>query len=217
MKGVIRTIQSVLTIVWAAALALSVLLFMSARGSGLPGIGDWRGYVVADDSMSPELSPQDLAVIHMGAEPQPGDVVLSTDSRGLPELTRIIGTSEGQLILKADSREDSRLSSGEDISGVYAGYLPGFGEAFRFLCSLSGVLLIFAAGLVLVVLPGFMLRAPKARPERRPEPRPVSRSEHISDRRPAPRPERIPERSPRPSAERESPRPPRRGGYTPRH
>lgn len=205
MKGLIRAIQAVLIIVWAAALALSVLLFMSTHSSGLPGIGDWRGYTVSDSSMSPELAPGDLAVIHMGGEPQPGDVVLSKGSAGIPELTRIIGTSEGQLILKPDGIDDSRLAQSEEIDGVYAGNLSGFGEIFSFLCSLSGVIVIFIAGLVLVVLPGFMLRTPRPRPERRPE--------RVPERRAAPRPER----APRPSTERETPRPPRKGGYTPRH
>ena len=209
MKGLIRAIQAVLIIVWAAALALSVLLFMSTHSSGLPGIGDWRGYIVSDSSMSPELAPGDLAVIHMGGVPQPGDVVLSNGNAGIPELTRIIGTSEGQLILKPDGIDDSRLAQSEEIDGVYAGNLSGFGEIFSFLCSLPGGIVIFIAGLVLVVLPGFMLRTPRPRPERRPERVPERRPE----RRPAPRPER----SPRPSTERETPRPPRKGGYTPRH
>lgn len=213
MKGLIRTIQAVLILVWAAALALCVLLFMSTQSSGLPGIGDWRVYIVSDSSMSPELAPGDLAVIHMGGEPRPGDVVFSTGSSGVPELTRIIGTSEGQLILKPDGLEDSRLAQSEEIEGVYAGNLSGFGEVFSFLCSLSGVIVIFIAGLVLVVFPGFMLRTPKPRPERRPERAPERRAERATERRAAPRPER----SPRPSAERESPRPPRKGGYTPRH
>ncbi len=161
MKGVIRTIQALLTLVWLSLLALSVLLFMSTRSSGLPGISDWRGFIVTDNAMAPELSPGDLAVIHMGGTPESGDAVLSKDSAGIPELTRIIGTSEGQLILKPDGAEDSRLASLEEIDGVYSGYIPGFGEAFRLLCSIPGVIIIFIAGLILVVLPGFFLRPPK--------------------------------------------------------
>lgn len=164
MKAAIRLIQAVLTLVWLAALALSVALFMSTHSSGLPGISDWRLYTVTDGSMSPELSPGDLALIRMGEAPQAGDVVLCTDSSGIPELTRIIGTSEGQLILKPDGLEDSRLAGPDEIEGVYAGCLSGFGEPFRFLSSITGTIVIFIAGLVLVVLPGFMLRAPKPRP-----------------------------------------------------
>lgn len=63
MKAVIRIIQALLTAVWLALLAVSVLLFISARDGGLAGISDWRGYVVTDGSMAPELKEGDLAVI----------------------------------------------------------------------------------------------------------------------------------------------------------
>ena len=67
----------------------------STHSNGLTGLGDWRGYIVADNNMSPELSPGDLAVIHMGETPKAGDAVLCASSASsIPELTRIIGTSE---------------------------------------------------------------------------------------------------------------------------
>ncbi|MCI9193064.1 S24/S26 family peptidase [Acutalibacter muris] len=172
MKAVIRIIQALLTAVWLALLAVSVLLFISARDGGLAGISDWRGYIVTDGSMAPELKEGDLAVIHMGAVPKAGDAVLSKDSSDSLELTRIIGTSEGQLILKPDGLEESRLAGAEELEGVYAGYVPGFGEPFRFLCGIPGIITVFAAGIMLIVLPGFMLRAPRAaKTPRRPEPR----------------------------------------------
>lgn len=220
MKKMIRLIQGILTVIWLAVLALSIALFTSTRGNGLPGISGWRLYTVADSSMSPELSPGDMALIHMGETPKAGDAVLCRGSSGAPELTRIIGTSEGQLILKPDGLEDSRLAGPDEIEGVYAGCLSGFGEPFRFLSSIAGAIVIFIAGLVLVVLPGLMLRTPKPRPVRRPDRRP----ERVPERRPEPIPQRPrerrtepiprPERSPRPAPERERPR---RGSYTPRH
>lgn len=220
MKGLIRFIQAVLTVIWLGLLALSLALFVSAGGDGLPGISDWRLFSVTDTSMSPELSPGDMALIHMGGDPKAGDAVLCGGSAGSPELTRIIGSSEGQLILKPDGLEDSRLAQPEEIEGVYAGCLSGFGGAFGFLSSLTGAAVIFIAGLILVVLPGFMLRAPKPRtvrrPERAPEPGPQQRiPERPPERRIEPWPR--PERSPRPSPDRGRPRPPRKGGYTPRH
>lgn len=190
MKALIRVIQAVLVLVWLALLGFSVLLCMSTRGNGLPGVSSWRGLVMADSRMAPELSPGDLAVVRMGASAQPGDVVLCRDSAGIPELTRIIGTTEGQLILKPDGSEESRLAGPEAIEGVFVGYLPGLGGPFRFLCSLAGVIAIAAAGLVLVVLPGFLLRSPRPEEEQR---------EPGGPERP------------------ESPRRSRGGGYTPRH
>lgn len=167
MKALIRIIQVLLTIVWLSLLALCLLLFRSTHGNGLPGIGDWRGYIVADNNMSPELSPGDLAVIHMGEAPKAGDAVLCASSASMPELTRIIGTSDGQLILKPDGSDESRLASMEEIEGVFSGYIPGFGEPFRFLSSITGAIVIFITGLILIVLPGSLLRAPKdPRPDR---------------------------------------------------
>lgn len=188
MKAVIRLIQTILTAVWLCLLAVCLLLYSSAQNGGLPGLGEWRGFIVTDSSMSPELAPGDLAVIHMGEAPKAGDAVLTKDSGGLLTLTRIIGSSEGQLILKPDGIEESRLAQAEEIEGVYMGFVPGFGEPFRLLCSLPGVIIIAAAGLILIVLPGFLLHTPKA-------PRP-------------PKPPRRPDRSPEP---------PRPRGYTPRH
>lgn len=190
MKAVIRLMQIILTAVWLCLLAVCLLLFESAHGSGLPGLGEWRCFIVTDSGMSPELAPGDLAVIRMGETPKAGDAVLVKDSAGLLELTRIIGSSEGQLILKPDGRDESRLAHAEETEGVYAGYIPGFGEPFRFLCSLPGVIIIAAAGLILIVLPGFLLHTPKAA---------------------KPRPERGTER-PSPETDRS-----RRNGYTPRH
>ena len=167
MKALIRIIQVLLTIVWLGLLALCLLLFRSTHGNGLPGIGDWRGYIVADNNMSPELSPGDLAVIHMGEAPKAGDAVLCASSASMPELTRIIGTSDGQLILKPDGSDESRLASMEEIEGVFSGYIPGFGEPFRFLSSITGAIVIFITGLILIVLPGSLLRAPTdPRPDR---------------------------------------------------
>lgn len=164
MKGLIRFIQVILTIVWLALLALSVTLYMSSNENELPGISQWKGFAVTDNGMEPELSPGDLAVIGMGDTPKAGDIVLCRDGSGDLTITRIIGTSEGQLILKSDSLDNSRLAAADEVLGVSVGYAQGLGEPLRFLCSLTGVIVIAAAGLLLVVLPGFMLRTPKPRP-----------------------------------------------------
>lgn len=171
MKGLIRFIQAILIIVWVGLLALAVMLHLSVDEDGMPGISDWRGFVVTDSSMAPELSPGDLAVISLEEAAQPGDVILYRDSSEKLALTRIIGTSEGQLILKGDGQAESFLAPADTALGVSAGYAPGFGEPLMFLCSLTGILTIFAAGLVLVVLPGFLLLSP-SKPKAKKAPRP---------------------------------------------
>lgn len=180
MKGMIRLIQALLAVIWVSLLVLSVLLFMNVQNGELPGVSQWRGLVISDTSMEPELLPDDLAVIHMGAASLPGDTVLCMDSSGRPALSRIIGTSEGQLILKADNLEDGHLASESDILGVMSTYIPGFGPAFQFLCSLPGIIVIFAAGLVLIVLPSLFLRTPPPpKPPRRPAKRTPRRDSYV--------------------------------------
>lgn len=223
MKGLIRTIQAVLTVIWLALLALSVLLYMSSEKDELPGISKWAGFVVTDSSMEPELAPGDLAVISMGEAAQPGDEILYRDSSGSLALTRIIGTSEGQLILKSDNQDDSRLADTGEVLGICTGYMPGFGKPFSFLCSLTAIIVIAIAGLVLVILPGFLLRAPAPPKPAKPRQAPPERTRQPAPERPRqPMPERsqrqAPERVQRPAPERpRQPRPPRKGGYTPRH
>lgn len=222
MKGLIRTIQAILTVIWLALLALSVLLYLSSEKDELPGISQWAGFAVTDSSMEPEAAPGDLAVISMGEAAQPGDGILYRDGSGKLALTRIIGTSEGQLILKADNQDSSSLAGADEVLGVCVGYMPGFGGPFSFLCSLTAVIVIAIAGLVLVVLPGFMLRAPAPKPAKsgRPQPERAARPAPQRQRQPMPEQSRYtaPARERRPAAgdPRQS-RPTRKGGYTPRH
>lgn len=205
MKILIQIIRGLLTLVWAALLALCVLFYASAdiAGDDPPQAFGWAGYAVPDSSMSPELAQDDLALVRLGQAPRPGDAVLCPNSLGKPMLTRIIGTSEGQLILKPDGAEESRLAQESEILGVLAGYLPGFGAAFGFFRSLPGIFTVFAVGLALVVLPGLLLRP--VEPKRRPQP---MRSSPEPARRPRPVRPAEPERKAPPQ------RP--RGGYTPR-
>lgn len=163
MKIVIRIIQSVLALVWAALLAVNIKFFADeAAGRELPGLGSFACLVVEDGAMEPELSPGDLAVFRMGGEAEPGEMVLHRGPAGLA-VARIIGTSEGQLILKQDSAGEGGLAQPEEVEGVFAAYIPGFGAGFGFMHSLPGILCIGVVGLGLIVLPAFMLRAPSQR------------------------------------------------------
>ena len=158
MKTAIRMMQGILTLLWALLLAGSVCLYAdSAAGSDPPGLGGWAGYVVEDAAMEPELASGDLAVIKKGADAKPGDMVLCREGERAA-VTRIIGTTEGQMILQADNSGESRLAQPGEIEGVCTTYLPGFASV--------GLL-----GLLLIVLPGFLLRAPKEQSARPRKPR----------------------------------------------
>lgn len=163
--------QGILTLLWALLLAGSVCLYAdSAAGSDPPGLGGWAGYVVEDAAMEPELASGDLAVIKKGADAKPGDMVLCREGERAA-VTRIIGTTEGQMILQADNSGESRLAQPGEIEGVCTTYLPGFGPAFRFLSSIPGIASVGLLGLLLIVLPGFLLRAPKEQSARPRKPR----------------------------------------------
>lgn len=165
MKTAIRILQALLALVWAALLAVNIKFFADeAAGRELPGLWAFACLVVEDGAMEPELSPGDLAVFRMGGEAEPGEVVLHRGPAGL-EAARIIGASEGRLIIKQDSAGEGGLAQPEEVEGVLATYIPGFGEGFGFMHSLPGIFCMGLVGLGVIVLPVFMLRAP-SKPER---------------------------------------------------
>lgn len=160
MKGFIRLIQGILTVVWLAVLAASIFLCVGDKENGMPQIHGVALYTVEDSSMEPALSEGDVAVIAMGREAQPGDEVLIG---GLDQLmlSRFIGTTEGQLILKADNLEEPVLGQPGDVLGVCTGYLEGFGPVMGFLGSVPGIVAVWAAGVLLILVPAAMLKTPK--------------------------------------------------------
>lgn len=155
MKVLIQLLRAVLTLIWALAMVVGIRLYLNETVAGnhppqLAGQGLWS---VTDARMEPAYGAGDLVLVEMGKTAQPGDPVLVTGEAGL-ELSRIIGTSEGQFILKPDGAQESTLAGPESIAGVCGPYLPGFGGAAEFLRSLPGLGTVFAAGLVLIFLPG---------------------------------------------------------------
>lgn len=203
MKGLIRLLQGILTLVWVALLAVSVFLLAGTKDHEMPRVSEWAAYTVPDSSMEPELSEGDVAIIGMGKAGEPGDGVLIADALGRPVLSRIIGTTEDQLIFKADGTEETTLGREEDVLGVCTGYLEGFGPMIGFLGSIPGIVAVALAGILLIILPGLLLRTPKPKPPRREPPH------RESPRREPTRREPTRQELPR--------RQPPRSGYTPRH
>ena len=199
MRVLINLLRGVLMLLWVLVLAVNARLYTeeSHSGSVPPQIGEYAPWTVAGGQMEPELKKGDLAIIQMERMAQPGDKVLFRREDGSLGLSRIIGTSEGQLILKADNAEESAFVEPGVVKGICVTYLPGFGPAAEFMRSLPGLALIAIAGLVLIVLPGVTPRAGKGG---RPGPRrPAGTMEPARNTRNAP--------SARSS----------RDGYTPRH
>lgn len=167
MRLLIQLLRAVLALVWALVMAVGVRLYLDGTVAGsqppqLAGRGLWS---VADGRMEPAYSRGDLVLVEMGRPAQPGDAVLVTGTAGL-ELSRIIGTSEGQFILKPDGGEESVLAGPEAVAGVCGEYLPGFAGAAEFLGSLPGLGVVFVVGAALLLLPGRLGRKERERPQR---------------------------------------------------
>lgn len=168
MKAAIQLLRGILAILWLFLFGLNLLLFLDETVSGHqpPQLAGWLGWHVTDARMEPALSQDDLALISLNAQAQPGDMVLFAQENRR-DLSRIIGTSDGQLILKPDGSEESLFLEPECVQGVCVTFLPGFGPAARALRSLPGLIGIFLAGLILIVLPGLLLRPARAPKNRR--------------------------------------------------
>lgn len=154
MKILIYFTRGLLTLVWAVLLGVNILLYVeeTAQGHCPPQLGDWAFWTVEDPAMEPAYAQGDLLLVKMGVAGAPGDVVLARAQETLL-LRRVIGTTEGQFILKSDGAQDSALAPPQAVEGVCRAYLPGCGPAAAFLRSLPGLIAIFVAGLVLIVLP----------------------------------------------------------------
>ena len=167
MKFLIQLLRAVLTLVWALVMVAGVRLYLNEAVAGnqppqLAGHGLWS---VTDARMEPAYRAGDLVLVEMGKPGQPGDPVLAKSTAGL-ELSRIIGTSEGQFILKPDGAEESVLAGPEAVAGVCGWYLPGLAGAAEFLRSLLGLGIIFLVGLALIFLPGRLTGEEGERPKR---------------------------------------------------
>lgn len=161
MKPLIQILRALLTLLWAAFLGLNLLLLTSPHTP--PQALGYAAFTVPDDSLRPDLSAGDLAILDPGASPEPGQIILYQKS-GAPALGRIVGVSEEQFIVQAGgSLDGSFLLDPAAAQGVLATYLPGFGAPAEFLRSPLGIGTIVLAGVVLILLPGLLLRTPAPR------------------------------------------------------
>lgn len=218
MKGIINLLRVLLIGVWGLALTVCVSLYFDAHSPRqLPG--GHAPWTVADSAMEPSYCKGDLAILNMKQAAKPGDAVLVKGEAG-PLFRRIIGVTEDQYIFKGDGGEESFLAGPQAVTGVCVAYLPGCGAAAAFLYSLPGILLVAAAGLTLIILPGRLSRdkrvapaqpvQPVASPEEAPRAQRPQRA--VPRSQPVERPRRAGEAEPPGQVQRSS-----RGGYKPRH
>ena len=188
-------------------------------------------FTVATGEMTPSLYPGDLAILRMGSESEPGDIV-AFYKEGALTLRRVVGTSEEKYITQQEAfgQPDVDLLDPALVEAVCVTYLPGCGTVAEFLYSPVGLAVLIAAALVILVVPAFLsggtakLEGPlvdygdsfeeEDEDFEEPAPRPVRRSAAP----PAPARPSQPE-PPRRVQKADPPPAPRRGGshYKPRH
>lgn len=108
--------------------------------------------VVLSGSMEPELSVDDVIIVHRETSYHVGDVV-AYQTDGVSVVHRIVSVSGGEIVTKGDANntddEPIRLS---DISGRVIGKIPRAGAAVDFIRSPLGVIIILGAAVLLLEL-----------------------------------------------------------------
>lgn len=123
MRILIQLLRGVLALVIGAALLASAWLALGRIlwGEDLPSLFGYGVMKVPDSAMAPTLAAGDGAVLRVGAESAPGDIVVFRDQAGELVLRRIVGTSEGRYITQgdgADQLDPQLLSPGVCGGGV---------------------------------------------------------------------------------------------------
>ena len=156
MKALIWTLRGLLALVLALLLAASgaLLYSSSVKGEDPPVLLGYAPFTVARSEMTPVLYPGDLAVLRMGPESQPGDIV-AFRLEGELVLRRVVGTSEGQYITQQEAfgQPDVDLLDPARVEGVCATYLPGCGGIVSFLYTPAGLGVLVAVAALLLVVP----------------------------------------------------------------
>lgn len=210
MKILIRFLQVLLGLLLILLLLIGswALVQLAVMGRDAPRIWNASLLTVETEDMGPALSPGDLALILDPGAVEPGDVV-AFELGGKTTLRRIVGRVGDAWITKADRLDeaDPALLSPDAVLGTVTRSIPGAGKLTAFLWSVPGLLTVLVVGIVLLKLPGWLIRPGRPPRSSRAE---YSAPDYFQDdwqdergEQPAPEPEPEPRRA--------------RGKYTARH
>lgn len=167
MKALIWIFRVLLALVLAGLTAMNGALLFShtVRQEDPPVLLGYAPFTVDSNEMTPSLYPGDLAVLRMGPESQPGDIV-AFRADGKLVLRRVVGTSEEKYITQQEAfgHPDADLLDPSRVEAVCVTYLPGCGAAAAFLYSPPGLVILVLLSLLLLVVPALLTRG-AARPE----------------------------------------------------
>ncbi len=136
MKAFIWIVRILLALVLLVLLVASgaLLYSSSVKQESPPTLLGYAPFTVANGEMTPSLYPGDLAILRMGSQCQPGDIV-AFQQDGELLLRRIVGTSEGMYITQQEAfgQPDVNLLDPARVVAVCTTFLPGCGALAAFL------------------------------------------------------------------------------------
>lgn len=167
MKAIINFLRLVLALVIAALLFLSAWLLMSRYiwKTELPTLLGYTAIPAASSSMEPAFSKGDVLVVREKESYVLGDALAFYNPEKTDIVThRIVGQNSGGFITRGDANtaEDTTLLAAENIIGEIWISLPAAGILLDFLSWPLAFPVILLFGILLVALPGLLVR--KSRP-----------------------------------------------------
>ena len=122
-------------------------------GNSMPMPFGWGVSVILSGSMEPELSVNDLVIIHEQDSYEIDDVVVFQGADSLV-IHKIISVDDDEIITKgvANNKADDPISL-SDVKGKMVAHIPFVGAVAQFIKKPVGTVLIIAAAVVLFELP----------------------------------------------------------------
>lgn len=154
MKFAIGCLRFVLSAICVLLLACNIL-FLSASfilGDYVPGIGNYRLMAVEAETMEPALSAGDAVLVNVADSYHLGDVVAFRRD-GEITIHRIVGTSGGNFILKADAAQEESLLAAADLTGKVVLSVADLGGPLRFFQTPAATAVLLLALAVILLLP----------------------------------------------------------------
>ncbi len=162
MKVMIKILRGLLTAALCAIILMNLWMLVQQRvlKKDAPEVFGYSQYIVTTGSMEPEIPAGSIILVKAQEQYELGDVVTFRDSQGLTVTHRLMGRVSGQFITKGDANnvEDSELLAPENILGKVQMVVGGssskaLGSMVTFLRSPFGLLVLLAAGVLLIKLP----------------------------------------------------------------
>lgn len=159
MKALLWLVRAVLGLLMGVLiLASGMLLFSSAvKKEEPPVLLGYAPFTVSNGEMTPSLYPGDLAILRVGPESQPGDIVAFRIDGALT-LRRVVGTSEEMYITQQEAfgQPDVNFLDPRQVEGVCVTYLPGCGALAEFLYSPIGLAVLVVLALAVLLIPSLL-------------------------------------------------------------